>query len=153
MIFKNRAQGATEYLIVLAIVIVIALVAVGVLGGIPGIGGSAGSKASQSYWRTADIGITSVAITADNSLDMTIKNNLADTVTVNEITLGTDTISRSDTLNPGGSTTISDSVTDVCSSSGDSFSLDVEVKYTNEANGANYTFDGGGTQLEGTCAD
>ena len=33
----NKAQTATEYLIILAVVIIIALIVVGVMGGIPGM--------------------------------------------------------------------------------------------------------------------
>ena len=36
----KKAQAATEYLIVLAVVIIIALIVIGVMGGIPGIGGA-----------------------------------------------------------------------------------------------------------------
>ena len=39
----KQAQGATEYLIILAVVIIIALIVVGVMGGIPGIGPVRGS--------------------------------------------------------------------------------------------------------------
>jgi hypothetical protein len=35
----KKAQTATEYLIILAVVIIIALIVVAVMGGIPGIGG------------------------------------------------------------------------------------------------------------------
>lgn len=153
MNFNKKGQGATEYLIMLAIVVVIALVAVGVLSGIPGIGGSAGSQASQAYWRTADIAITSVAIDSTDSLTMEIKNNLADTVTVNDISLDGTAVGTATTLSPGESTTITDTLTGACASADDSFSLDVEVNYTNQANDATYTFDGGGNQLEGDCAE
>lgn len=38
---EKKAQGVTEYLIILAVVIIIALIVVGVMGGIPGMGKSA----------------------------------------------------------------------------------------------------------------
>ena len=45
----KKGQGATEYLIILAIVIIIALIVIGVIGGIPSIGISASSRASSTY--------------------------------------------------------------------------------------------------------
>jgi len=36
---NKKGQGATEYLIILAVVIIITLIVVGVMGGLPGIGG------------------------------------------------------------------------------------------------------------------
>jgi len=46
---SKKGQGATEYLVILAIVIIIALIVVGVMGGIPGVGSGAKSRASASY--------------------------------------------------------------------------------------------------------
>jgi len=60
----KKAQGATEYLIILAIVIIIALIVVGAMGGIPGIGTGAKSRASASFWQTSDIAIPSYAVSA-----------------------------------------------------------------------------------------
>jgi hypothetical protein len=46
-----RGQGATEYLVLLAIVLIIALVAIALLGYFPGISGDARRAQSDSYWR------------------------------------------------------------------------------------------------------
>ena len=43
----KKAHTATEYLIILAVVIVIALIVVGVLGGITGIGGGANENTAR----------------------------------------------------------------------------------------------------------
>ena len=66
MIWK-KAQTATEYLIILAVVIVVALIVVGVMGGIPGIGKGVGRKASSSYWKSADVAIDSYSVAADGT--------------------------------------------------------------------------------------
>ena len=74
----KKAQTATEYLIILAVVIIIALIVVGVLGGIPGIGKGAASRTSAAYWQTSDIAIPSYAIGQDGSADdlnLTVRNN------------------------------------------------------------------------------
>ena len=54
-----RAQGATEYLVLLAVVLVIALVAIALLGFFPGMAGDAQETQSKMYWQSA----TPIAIT------------------------------------------------------------------------------------------
>jgi len=86
---SRRAQAATEYLIILAIVIVIALVVVGAMGGIPRLGGSTSSRTSASYWQQADIGITaSFFNTTDGSI--VVKNNLPYKVRIDSFSIGSD---------------------------------------------------------------
>jgi len=48
-----RAQGATEYLVLLAVVLVIALVAIALLGFFPGMSKDAKTAQTQMYWQTA----------------------------------------------------------------------------------------------------
>ena len=96
MRFKKRAQTATEYLIILAVVIVIALVVASLLGGFPGIGGNIGSGASDSYWLAQDVAIVGSKITVDTTTNMInvslkIKNNMPNTVTVQQLGLNTTT--------------------------------------------------------------
>ena len=58
MLFK-KSQTATEYLIILSIVIVIALVVISVLGGIPSIGiGASKNTALLKYQSTVPVAIT-----------------------------------------------------------------------------------------------
>ncbi|HLD19094.1 MAG TPA: hypothetical protein VJB90_03730, partial [Candidatus Nanoarchaeia archaeon] len=79
----RKAQGATEYLIILAVVVVIALILISVLGGIPGIGGGAGSRTSDAYWANQDIAIVSKAISASGADTVVVKNNLKNSITLN----------------------------------------------------------------------
>ena len=46
-----RGQGATEYLVLLAVVLIVALVSVALLGFFPGMASDARITQSQSYWR------------------------------------------------------------------------------------------------------
>ena len=46
-----RGQGATEYLVLLAVVLIVALVSVALLGFFPGMAADARITQSQSYWR------------------------------------------------------------------------------------------------------
>ena len=47
-----RAQGATEYLILLAVVLIVALVSVALLGFFPGMASDAQITQSQTYWQS-----------------------------------------------------------------------------------------------------
>ena len=48
-----RAQGATEYLVLLAIVLIVALISVALLGFFPGMASDAQITQSQAYWQSA----------------------------------------------------------------------------------------------------
>lgn len=50
---RMRAQGATEYLVLLAVVLVIALVGIALLGFFPGTAGEAQQTESKIYWQSA----------------------------------------------------------------------------------------------------
>ncbi len=50
---RLRAQGATEYLVLLAVVLIIALVAIALLGFFPGTANDAQIAESEIYWRSA----------------------------------------------------------------------------------------------------
>jgi hypothetical protein len=152
---RSKAQAATEYLIILAVVIIIALIVVGVLGGIPGIGTGARSRASASYWQTADIAIPSfAAFAASDDLNVSIRNNLRNRITLTSVSVGGGTQACSETsLAPGQTTKCSDDDGAVsCSGEGDAFSFSVSVSYTDTTTGGTHTFTGDGNQLDGRCA-
>jgi len=48
-----RAQGATEYLVLLAVVLIVALVSVALLGFFPGMASDAQITQSRAYWQSA----------------------------------------------------------------------------------------------------
>jgi len=48
-----KAQGATEYLVLLAVVLIVALVSVALLGFFPGMASDAQITQSQMYWKSA----------------------------------------------------------------------------------------------------
>jgi len=50
---RTRAQGATEYLVLLAVVLIVALVSVALLGFFPGMASDAQETQSQTYWKGA----------------------------------------------------------------------------------------------------
>ena len=151
---NKRGQGATEYLVILAVVIIIALIVVGALGGIPGIGGKASSRASAAYWETADIAIGSYsAATATDDVNVTVRNNLRDSISSLTVSVeGTSLTCGVTGLSPGQSTDCSHTSAASDCSAGAPFSYDVSITYTNDATSQSYTFAGEGHKLEGTCA-
>lgn len=147
---KRKAQTATEYLIILAVVIVIALIVVGVMGGIPGIGTGVGSKTSASYWKSADIAIDAYSITAAGLATAVVRNNLQNSITLTAFTIGGANMATLGVLNPGQTITLTSEATALpCTGS---FSHDVSITYTDQATGASYIFTGDGHKLEGSCA-
>jgi len=62
-----RAQGATEYLVLLAVVLIVALVSVALLGFFPGMASDAQITQSQMYWQSATpVAIVEMAARADD---------------------------------------------------------------------------------------
>ena len=47
----KKGQGATEYLVLLAVVLIVAMVAIALLGFFPGLAGDAKKAQSDQYWR------------------------------------------------------------------------------------------------------
>ncbi|MEE9525830.1 MAG: hypothetical protein V3V78_04465 [Candidatus Woesearchaeota archaeon] len=147
----KKAQGATEYIIIVGVVIVIALIVVVAMGGIPGIGKGASGRASASYWATADVAITDYAISASGSDTVIIKNNLRKTINVTVVSVGgTDLESGTTSLAPGGSHTYTGAA--AACTAGQAFSYAVDITYTDTKTDATYSITGDGNKLEGTCA-
>jgi hypothetical protein len=147
----KRAQGATEYLIILAVVIVIALIVIGVLGGIPGIGDPSGQQAAEAYWSTADVGVQDYYASATSDrLVMTAKNNQDDIIKIISIVAGGVTNDSVETLSPGA--TAEYSVAQTCTSQGDAYDFETTVTYQDVATLANYSFTGT-VNLVGECTE
>mgnify|MGYP006295267683 CR=1 FL=1 len=102
---KKRSQTATEYLIILAVVIVIALIVVGVLGGIPGIGGGASRSTSKATWASQPIGVTNWVVDTLGT-HLRLRNNQPDAITVHSIVLDDSEISVDSVLSPGETTDV-----------------------------------------------
>lgn len=83
-----KAQTATEYLIILALVIVISLIVIGVLGGVPSIGGGALKNTKNSELKTNKIAVDSFFVNQSYA-KLKLKNNEASTLTINKISVDT----------------------------------------------------------------
>ena len=128
-----------------------------ILGAIPGFGGSK-TQASTAYWQSSEIGFVAYAIADDGAADdvtIKVRNNQKETITITNIRLDDIDVYTTDfVLGPGETKLLSiANGTDICSSAGDAFTLDVNITYANAETGQSYTFLGGGNKLEGTCAD
>ena len=163
----RRGQTATEYLIILAVVIVIALIVVGVIGGIPGVGSSGQAKASTAYWSTLDpVAIKSFSMSDGGVMNVVFRNNGKNAYTVNRFDLSDDggttwypvyslevalPIGAESANLQNGTATTGTLATQLDCSAGSKYAYDVQINYTDGSTGATYMFLG--TQkLEGNCA-
>jgi len=97
----SKGQGATEYLVLLAVVLMIALVSIALLGFFPGLAGDAKKTQSDSYWKSArPFGIIEHTQTT-TAFNMVIQNNEPDQRTVTQVFIGSASNNTSFTLNAG----------------------------------------------------
>jgi len=107
----KKGQGATEYLVLLAVVLIVALVAIALLGFFPQLGGTAKVTQSKSYWQGAEpLAITSYKITNAN-VALVVQNNGQEKLNVTNISLdGTNIIATSYSIASGKKLTITGTV-------------------------------------------
>ncbi len=139
---KNRGQGTTEYLIILAIVIVIALVVVGVLGGIPSLGAGVSESTSRTYWTgTNPVAVIEWQVTPSTGT-LVVKNLTAGTIRVTDINWGGSAIDITDVNVGAGSTANVINSSIVCGvATGQTFSKALGYTY-NTANLTGLKFNG-----------
>jgi len=148
-----RGQGATEYLIILAVIIVIALVVVGVMGWFPGLGTGINEQQSKTYWLTAspfaivDWKFTGTATQAE----LVIQNSTSDTLELEEVHIaGTDMDLTSDlNFSAGERKNAGAFTTGKACTSGQIYEFDVRIEYSTE-DGLTKT-QAGTKPLVGTC--
>jgi hypothetical protein len=80
----KRGQTATEYMILVAVVIVIAVVVASILGGFPGISGGTNSRVEEFKLKTSEVAVDGYANFSDHSL-IKVRNNHWDTLTLQEV--------------------------------------------------------------------
>jgi len=162
-----KGQTATEYLVILAVVIILALVTIGTLGGMPSLAGGTGNKLSAVYWSSsADVGINSYSVSATQNATFAFDNNLRNPVTINSVKLrsgnnpDTTVFSGSLNLGTGKTSTVSYNLTSAtadpnrCVNAGDAYSYIVTLTYTNQLTSASYTITNQDSNpLKGVCAN
>ena len=109
-------QGATEYLVLLAVVLIVALVSVALLGFFPGMASDAQLTQSQTYWRSASpISIieTNVRLNAANGAVypyLRVRNNGVYPVRLTGLIDGNNGVMRLLYAIPGGNCTVGTAV-------------------------------------------
>ncbi len=81
----RRAQVATEYLIILSVVVSIALIVVSVLGQFIDFFGGIDEKQSRLYWGTQEISITFWRVFSDGNAEIVVKNNLVNDIKITDV--------------------------------------------------------------------
>jgi uncharacterized protein (UPF0333 family) len=150
-LYKKRGQAATEYIIILAVVVIIALIVVGVLGGFPAIGRGSSARTSAAYWASAPIGIVSYDLSdtvASNSIR--VVNNLRSKITVTSIKFGATADNVADTTLQAGETKTVALTTLTCTA-GETYGYTVDVTYTNDDTGEAGLIFTGDVDLTGEC--
>ena len=153
MKMTKKAQTATEYLIILAVVIVIALVVASLLGEFPGLGGNIGSNSNKGYWVTTDIAVTKIRVSANEGGVLKLSNNFPETITITSVEMVDDDTATNvygvasdgdKILSTGDDFTFTfpaGNMTSIDLSAGDTYSAYVRINYTDSI-GATYSFIG-----------
>ncbi|MEM3400286.1 MAG: hypothetical protein QXP42_05635 [Candidatus Micrarchaeia archaeon] len=150
MKFK-RAQAATEYLIILAVVVIIALIVVGVMGGFPRIGRGVTKAESDAYWSVAEVAIIGASLKGTNGEagQLIVRNNKKFPINIDQIGIGVapaNVQSVSPTrLEPGDTAivNITSGTNYPSGTAGEEYSLDVTIKYRDaEHTTMTYSFTG-----------
>ena len=102
-----RGQGATEYLVILSVVLVVALVVLSLIGGFFPQAGGLSNTQSRSYWLSAQpFGIGDAAQTGQSNISLVVQNNLAQELVLSSVNLsfrgGASFINNSQTIFTAG---------------------------------------------------
>ena len=109
MAFRMRGQGATEYLVLLAVVLIIALVAISLLGFFPAMAADAKITQSSTYWRgeATPLAILDSSFSTDGSGRLIVTNNDAmGTILIKNITLNSANDNYVGSIDGGGTVTV-----------------------------------------------
>jgi len=132
MTFARRGQGATEYLVLLAVVLIIALVSIMLLGYFPGMATDAKITQSSAYWRgdVRPFAITEVSINSTGYGSFMLQNMEANgPYTVTLFQVGGYNNSTNITFAAGEGKTVI--ISDMGNNTGGSvYDLNVTVSYT-----------------------
>jgi len=148
---SKKGQGASEYLILLAVVLIVAMVAIALLSGFTDTGSSATETEGKQYWVGSARPFTAPEYTQQNStFYFTLKNVEPGRLTITSIALDSESYVSNISFNPGATKTISFPVSSTCNeTSYDFFEYDVLINYTT-SNGLTKT-QSGAKPVSGRC--
>ncbi|MCX8174588.1 MAG: hypothetical protein N3E51_00065 [Candidatus Micrarchaeota archaeon] len=137
-----KGQGATEYLVLLAVVLIVALVSIALLGFFPGLATDAKITQSVSYWKEVrPLSIQEYRVVgATGNATLVIQNNDASgTYTITDIRIFNNYTPYSTTVAPGETKVFYANAPG--GAAGSIYDLNVSITYTTPA-GINTTFYG-----------
>jgi hypothetical protein len=147
----RKGQAATEYLIILAVVVIIALIVIGVLGGFPGMTRGISERDSATYWTVADVGIIRYNLPASGNSTFVFRNNKNFQVELVNLTVDATTLSLGNaTVAPDATLAFTNVSINCGGAAGSSFSHNIVITYKDPQYGNVYTFTGE-KPLVGTC--
>ena len=85
---KRRGQGASEYLIILAVVLIVALVAIALLGAFPSFGGDARMSETRQYWSSTQPFAIIDWQQMGSTMTLTMKNMAPERLTLTNLSIG-----------------------------------------------------------------
>jgi hypothetical protein len=99
----KKGQGATEYLVLLAVVLIIALVAIALLGFFPSLAGTARITQSKAYWEGATpIAIKNYKIDGnDTSVELELQNTANTKIKITDISFDGTSTGMNGTISAG----------------------------------------------------
>jgi hypothetical protein len=127
-----KAQGSSEYLILLAVVLIIAIVAIALIGGFVDLGAGSMETQSKQYW-TGSARPFSVPDYAqqNDTFIVTLKNMEPTRIMITAISVGGDVRVGNVSFNGGATKTVNVNMSRVCDAeSYDFFEYDVIINYT-----------------------
>ena len=142
-------QDATEYLIILAVIIVVALVVANVMGWFPGLGLTITQQQSKAYWQsTSPLALVDWEVSSSTG-SFVVRNQTADRIEVEEISLDGTAVAITDVnITAGNRATVSG--IGACTT-GQPYTYNVIVTYTVDGGLANAK-QTGSKPLVGICS-
>ncbi len=83
----RRGQGASEYLVILAVVLIVALVAIALLGAFPAFGGDARMSETRQYWSSTQPFAILDWQQQGSTMTLTMKNMVTERLTLTNVSL------------------------------------------------------------------
>ncbi|MFA6327866.1 MAG: hypothetical protein WCY41_00275 [Candidatus Micrarchaeia archaeon] len=107
--FVMRAQGATEYLVIMAVVLLVALIGVSLVGFVPSVTSDAKISQSDEYWRgqARPFGILERTVLANGTVTLVVQNKDAiGTYTMTRLSISSGAYTTATTFGPGETKTL-----------------------------------------------
>lgn len=131
MVRSSKSQTATEYIIILSVIILIAVVTAQNLGAFSGIGSEISTKKSDAKLMVGELAISRHVVGNDSS-KVVIQNNNFQTIKITNISIGgteCETTQLPKTLSVGSSYKVS--CTNINGTTGERYDLDTKITYEN----------------------